>query len=114
MMFANSEAFVFGLVQMKDFFSNTDPLSETIQSSMRIYAEFWRNDRELMGQSVPASVPVGICNFPNEIAHYTEFSSKPCYGGLKRFKYFSSGGHFCNLDSTEEVVQDLIEFVSDL
>jgi len=88
--------------------------TKTIQSSMRIYAEFWRNDRELMGQSVPASVPVGICNFPNEIAHYTEFSSKPCYGGLKRFKYFSSGGHFCNLDSTEEVVQDLIEFVSDL
>lgn len=88
--------------------------TKTIQSSMRIYAEFWRNDRELMNQPVPASVPVGICNFPNEIAHYTEFSSRACYGNLKRFKYFKSGGHFCNIDSTEEVVKDLVEFVSEL
>lgn len=88
--------------------------TKTIQSSMRIYAEFWRNDRALLDQPFPASVAVGICNFPNEIAHYTKFSSKACYGGLKRFKYFKSGGHFCNIDSTDEVVKDLVEFVSDL
>ena len=97
-----------------ELFFLTQSLSETIQSSMRIYAEFWRNDRALLDQPCPASVAVGICNFPNEIAHYTKFSSKACYGGLKRFKYFKSGGHFCNIDSTDEVVKDLVEFVSDL
>lgn len=62
---------------------------------------------------VPESVPVGIVDAQNEIAHVPKSFLGGKYKNLLRYTDFPKGGHFLAMEEPKLLAKDIFAFVSE-
>ena len=91
-------------------------LTGTITTAARYYKEFMiyniRTQSEDFRRPLSPSVPVGLSDFPGEIAKNQPIAwAKLRFPGLVSVKHHSKGGHFAAMEQSEALASDIIAFV---
>ncbi|XP_055376707.1 juvenile hormone epoxide hydrolase 2-like [Condylostylus longicornis] len=86
-------------------------LTNSIQSSVRIYAEAMTDKyRALDLDRVISDAPYGCASFQHDIGHSFDWQIKDKYPNLKHHTYYRNIGHFAALQAPEVLFKDIIEF----
>uniref|UniRef100_A0A7S4N8D7 Epoxide hydrolase N-terminal domain-containing protein n=1 Tax=Odontella aurita TaxID=265563 RepID=A0A7S4N8D7_9STRA len=89
-------------------------ITNSINSSMRLYKEQFRTDEAASVDRLPVEVPAALSLFPHEIFPPADASVRRKFKNIILFSKHDVGGHFAALEQPALLLQDLADFVDRL
>lgn len=89
-------------------------LSNSITTSVRLYAEAFAKNRFGELERVPVKVPTGCARFKHDLAHAFDWQLKGKFPHLVHSTYYPNGGHFAAMELPDVLYNDFTHFVKKL